>query len=503
MNVLTRGLPMTGVALLMTTAGAFADVTAQQVWDDWKASMTILPDLTVTAGSESYANGVLTVTDFVLASVNDEGEMRSTLPELVFTEQSDGTVAVTMAPVQTIEFRNVEDWGTGTHFMRMTVTQTDAVTTVSGEPGAMQYEIAIPRAVFSLDEYRQDEEIMPATLDFVLSDVSGDFSWGQTDEMINMAYSFAIARTDMKAALAPLEGDESFSANGSVADIRSNAVMAVPAGIDSDDGAAAFEAGLMIDSSAESGAASIAFSVTEFGETTKASLALDNSRNRLSMDRMAIAYDLNFAGLAVDVQSDEIPFPVAFSAGEVGLGVLVPVGAGAEPAPFSGKVTLADLEVSDELWAMVDAGGIIPRDPATAVIDVSGTATLTRSLYEDDIMEGTEPPGMFNTVDINTVDLSFGGATAHADGGFTFDLASAGKFDGMPMPEGRVDIAISGVNSLMQKLGQIGLLPPEQAMGVTMMLGMFAVPSGEDAMTSSIEIDASGQVTANGMPLPF
>lgn len=498
MNVVMRGLPATGAGLLLTTTAAFADVTAQQVWQDWQDGVSGLGNVTMSAGSEAYADGVLTVTDFTVSSVNDEGEFSVAVAELVFAEQGDGSVVVTSTPEQTVEI-NGDDF-----HARLTVTQTEAVTTVSGAPGATHYAFVIPQSVARLDEFLLEGEAMTASLDLIISGVSGDFGWEQTDEMLDMEYDFSIDRMDLKASLvSPEDPDDFATLNGFMTELHSAAALAIPANIDPDNPEEMFEAGFMIESNGSAGPASLVFHLTEMGQTTDASFSMDGSRNHVSLDGEALAYDVSLSGLSGNASSPAMPFPVALSAGEIGLGLLLPMSSRDEPAPFSGRITLADVEVSEELWSIVDAGGVIPRDPATLNLDISGTATLTRNLYEDDVIEGMEPPGMFNTIDINTVDLAFGGATAHADGAFTFDPDSAAALDGMPMPEGRIDIAVSGVNGLMQKLGEIGLLPPEQAMGVTMMLGMFGVPSGDDALTSTIEIDAAGQVTANGMPLPF
>ena len=44
----------------------------------------------------------------------------------------------------------------------------------------------------------------------------------------------------------------------------------------------------------------------------------------------------------------------------------------------------------------------------------------------------------------------------------------------MPMPVGGVDISINGVLGVVEKLTELGLLPPDEAAAAPMMLGMFA-----------------------------
>ena len=75
----------------------------------------------------------------------------------------------------------------------------------------------------------------------------------------------------------------------------------------------------------------------------------------------------------------------------------------------------------------------------------------------------------------------------------TFDNSS-----GTPKPLGAVDMQLVGGNALIDKLVGMGLVPEDQAMGARMMMGLFAVPTGEDQLTSKIEFKEDGGVYANG-----
>ncbi len=69
------------------------------------------------------------------------------------------------------------------------------------------------------------------------------------------------------------------------------------------------------------------------------------------------------------------------------------------------------------------------------------------------------------------------------------------------MPVGSVDVEISGLTALSDRLVAMKLVPQEQAMGLRMMLAMFTVPTGEDSAKSKIESDADGNVRVNGQVL--
>ena len=94
--------------------------------------------------------------------------------------------------------------------------------------------------------------------------------------------------------------------------------------------------------------------------------------------------------------------------------------------------------------------------------------------------------------------LSVAGAEVTGLGGFTFDNSDLETFDGMPRPTGDVTVNIKGANALIDKLVQMGLLPEDQAMMGRMMMGMFARTTGDDELTSKIEINKEGHVIANG-----
>ena len=82
---------------------------------------------------------------------------------------------------------------------------------------------------------------------------------------------------------------------------------------------------------------------------------------------------------------------------------------------------------------------------------------------------------------------------------FTFDNTDLTTFDGMPAPTGEVNLSLVGGNGLLDKLIAMGLVPEEEAMGMRMMMGMFAVPGdGEDTLNSKIEVKGDGQILANG-----
>ena len=144
---------------------------------------------------------------------------------------------------------------------------------------------------------------------------------------------------------------------------------------------------------------------------------------------------------------------------------------------------------------MFDPGGAIPRDPASLVLDLSGTGVLTADFTDPEVAEELEetPPGELTSISINQLLLSLAGAELTGDGKFTF--SNEGD---VPMPAGMATVALKGGNALLDTLVGMGLIPQEQAMGARMMLGLFARPVGDDQLVSEIEVTEDGQILANG-----
>ena len=94
------------------------------------------------------------------------------------------------------------------------------------------------------------------------------------------------------------------------------------------------------------------------------------------------------------VSGSDIPFPqVNVSYGEFAFNLLMPVSKSDTPQDFSYLTKIIDLKVSDEIWAMFDPTGNLPRDPATLIIDTKGTGKLAA-----DIMDPASAEAMANAV---------------------------------------------------------------------------------------------------------
>ncbi len=99
---------------------------------------------------------------------------------------------------------------------------------------------------------------------------------------------------------------------------------------------------------------------------------------------------------------------------------------------------------------------------------------------------------------LNELEVNSAGAMITGQGDLTFDNDDLETFNGFPRPEGQVSLRAVGLNGLLDNLGKMGILPPEQLMGPRMMLSMFTVVEAQDTLTSTIEFLGGGQIKANG-----
>jgi hypothetical protein len=145
----------------------------------------------------------------------------------------------------------------------------------------------------------------------------------------------------------------------------------------------------------------------------------------------------------------------------------------------------------------------LPRDPATIELDLTGEVKLTQDLMDEKAMAqmGDTPPGELHSAKVNTLTVRAAGAELTGDGAFTFDNTDLTSFDGLPRPQGVLNLMLVGGNGLLDKLVAMGFVPEDDAMGARMMMGLFAVPAGDDVLTSTIEVNEQGHVLANGQRL--
>lgn len=506
MTAFKQKLAVSAMALLVA-GPALADVTAQQVWDDWKAQMAVYGESGLTIGSETYEGGALTVTDLGFEVAGEDGSTASgNLPELLFTENGDGTVSITMSeeyPITISTPANAET-GSGPSEVALALRQSGMVLTASGDPGALTYDLSAARYALELDSVREAGAEVPAEALFAFNDITGSYT-STAGTMREIAYDLAAASMDLLVDATNPEDSSKIMVSGKVGEVAMQATMTMPLDPAADPEMMMMN-GFAMEGGYTTGGGQYIFEFADASGPTNGTFSTETGALNFRFSKDAIAYDASATNVALNATSAAMPIPIDASIGEYGFNLEMPMSRTEAPAPWALGLSLRDLALNEEVWAIFDPEAVLPRDPATVAVDLAGTATLLFDVMDPaqaEAMSSAPMPAQVDSVEINEFSLAFGGASVSGTGSFTLDNTDMTTFPGMPRPTGAVDLQLNGVKGLINNLVTIGIVPQEQVMMAMGMLGAFATETAPDQLTSRIEATEDGRVLVNGNPLPM
>lgn len=247
------------------------------------------------------------------------------------------------------------------------------------------------------------------------------------------------------------------------------------------------------------------FSATMDSEVYAGDIRSATAEFGISFDRDSLHYSSGMGNTSASLTAPQMPIgPLEFSASEIRTKTQLPSNVSNEPAPFSYSGRYIDLSISENLWAMFDPGKLLPRGPATYILDLEGMGNWLidpfSEAFENKTSEATK--GELHSLTLNEFKLSAAGAEATGTGDFRFNNDDLETFKGIPAPIGTLDLKFVGINALIDTLLKIGLLQEDQAFGARMGLGLIAVAGdGEDTLISNVIVTSEGKVTANGKRL--
>lgn len=499
-----RTLATSAAALCISMTGAplWADVSPQQVWDDWQAYFEGLGYQL--EAKESQSGDDLVISDMTMSvDVPEEGASADmTISELVLADNGDGTVTVSFPPNMPLRMGGRDDEGQEVQ-TTLDLTSEGLVMTVAGDPDDLTYSYAAARLTVALDEIivnGEPEEIGDASMTVAnlagtttmtmdaLRDTTQDFTAGP------VTYNLDV--TD------PVEGSR-MVATGGYERISFKGETKIPLEASGSDMAAMLKDGFALDGGFAFSAGSSEFSFEEEDQSLEGSTASRGGQLDVQMSSDRLHYGGKAEGMQVNVQTSDLPFPVEFATETFGLDLSFPVLESEDAQDFAAAFTLSDFTMSEMIWSMFDPGQQLPRDPATLAFDLAGKARLFFDLLDpeqaDAMDESGTTPAELETLALNALTVRLAGAELTGEGDFTFDNTDLETFDGIPAPTGALDLRLLGGNALLDKLVAMGLVPQDQASGMRMMMGLFARPGGgEDELVSTIEINEEGHVLANG-----
>jgi hypothetical protein len=493
----------TALSLVLMAEAAFAEVTPAEVWGNWQALVTSAgQDLTFENVAES--DDQVAVTGAVLTYTDDLGGSFSvSIDNIVFADNGDGTVTVTMSEsyLMTLAFPADSE---GPSAMTLTVNQPGLSIIAGGSATETSYDFTAPTVAVVLDEVKDEAgTVLDTKADITLTGTTARYLVASEGDETRVDSSFASEAFALNLSGASPDDTGSGTMTLSLADLKGATKGNLLGAELMANMATALNSGFATDTNMSFGAMALDANITEAGGPTVIKGTATGGGFVLALDKARVNYGSSLSGANFSISGAEIPFPeVVVSFAESAFNVLVPASKSDTPQDFAYLTKVVDLTISDDVWGLFDPAAVLSRDPATIIVDVKGTGRWFQDIMDPEAeMDGMEPPGQIDTVDLTQVLLKAAGAEVAASGALAIDNSGATTFQGMPAPTGTINVDIKGVNKLIDNLIAMGILPEDQAMGARMMLGVFTRPGSEpDQVTSVIEFKDGG-LFANGQQL--
>ena len=506
MTLRTRVSTLSLIAVGFGATAAMAEVSAADVWSNYDAYLTsvggaISGDLSTSGAVTTIANAKV---DFVLPF--GFGNIAVAVSDITMTETDDGAVTITYPSPMTVAVSgNLQEVGA---FAATIQSEQDAyVVTASGDAGDVTYTGTATNMTYTLRD--------------ITFDGSEDWTIDATGTIASFSYETRVTEGNLITAQSTQTmGDNAYSFNivdpdglkstntGSYGATDATMSLALPVGgSDIMNLSQAIREGLSVDiasrGTGSQGTATTTMNgqiMTDQDTTTGAS----EVTLRLSEDGLAVVGNVEDIAVAMTM-AELMPFPIEAAIEQITANYALPVNASEAQQEFRYAFGLNGITVSEEIWGLFDPSGELPRDPATIALDLSGYGVTGLDLLDIPAMmslsQSGDVPVQVDEVTLNSMTIAAAGAEVTAAGAFSLDNTDIATFQGFPRPEGALEMTLTGVNGLMDKLSALGFIPEEQLMTPRLMLGMFATPVGDDELRSTIEINGEGHVLANGQRL--
>jgi hypothetical protein len=488
--------PAVSVAALSASLWALpagAQVTPQEVWSNWEALFQ-LGEQEVTIGSIDSTPERVFVSDMVMSAYADDLIVTLTMPSMEFLAGPGGTVDVRLPDVYTMTMSDSFEEVRLVFEFRQPGTRL----TASGSLDALTYDFASPEITFELVDFQvPDNGRGAATAVFAgrVVNSSGRYLFASdgsiftsTGTMDSFAMSFdVVAQSDQ----GHLRGNLLFTDATSTLEMRNLHLL-------EEDPMMGLMMGLSFGMGLSMGSAEMDFDFRDGVEEARMTYSSVDMSTELGFSRDGALLDVRGSNVAFSGLVPDFPFPVEVGMAESAVRIEIPMTLeNAPPRQFTLLHRLVDLTVNDDLYSLIDPVGAFPRTPITAILDITGVGIMNVM----EVMMGIPPGGVLESMSLNELRVSFGGAELTGSGAFTFDMTDLVSFDGIPAPVGTVRLALSGGNAFLDAVGRLGMFGPEELMGIRMGLGMFGRPVGPDQIESVIELTPGGGLAVNGMRL--
>ena len=499
------------LAVIAMTAPAAFSLTAEEVWQTWETYLTD-SGYEIAIGSREGGGDTLVLKDVVLTAAPDETATTTvTLPVIRMGQTGGADIRTEYPDGASFHFAGKSQQAGET--VAMTIEgriDMAGLETISREEGGHQVDTSTgPEVVVAVTGVTVGEDSLGAApLTLTMRDLTSTstFLGG-----LNTVSEGRIGGLTGVIDMVDPEATGTIKGQVEMGEILVAAETNFPAGHDSSTAAAlteALRAGAAL--TGKGSFASLAMKLEAAGDGVNGpqDMAFDIGSGPGSIEfglaDGRLGYQADISDVNYDLAGGEIPFPVQIALGAVSTDLQFPLLASEEAQPFKLAYSLDNLVLNDAIWGMIDQQGVLPHDPATLDIDLTGELNIHQDLMtyaeqaEAQGMAMDTPPLSPVALTLNQLALSALGASIAANGAVSFPDP-----DNLDIATGTLNAQFNGVNGLLDKLVQAGLIAPDQVQGARMMLMMIAKPvDGQaDALQTTLEMKEDGSVFANGMQL--
>ncbi len=480
------------IALCVTAGAAWADVTPEQVWEDWQQTSRNWGQ-ELTAESTTREGDALVVRNITVLSDQDGTKVEGAIDQLTFRAASGGTVEVTASPdypmaVTIVPEATETDPEPQTMTMNMNIRNAGLIMRASGDPGAVSYDYDADTIAITVDDLKQDGEDVAFGFEVTMTAVDGQYQSGDEVQSTSTAETVDIVMTGGEA-------QNGGTLNYHLKDVSTTSTGTGMGAMAGGDMADAVANGMRMQAGFAYATSTYDFRINAPDGTTEGKGTSGEGTLDFSVTPEGMVYSGDTVDSTLVMRGGKIPFPVDLRMGKASSTTTMPVAASTEPQPFALAMRLSDVTASDAMWNAFDPNGALPRDPAEVVLDLSGRGVMPN--------EENPVPDAPTDITINELLVRFAGAELSGTGEGTVLALTPDADPAAPPPvNGTLNLMLKGGNALIENATAAGLLPEQQALGARMMLGMFSRPvTGQDDAVQSEIVMRNGQLSVNGQRL--
>lgn len=497
-------LPLAAAVALASPAGA--EVTADQLWLALRAAVDEA-GATLIARQNRRGDGLL----LTQAKITFDGGAVLLLPDITLRERPDRSVTLNLPPRFPLVL-DLPPHPTDPDTLTLSVAAPDLAITVTGLGDEAGLTVTAGSVSASLDPFlpppggRGPADFFVA---LALADLSLDWTHDLNGPDLSATGALTLGTAHAEVRLDLPAEDVKGSAALDLSAVTGSLSALFPAGtdpvMDRLDGAEAgladflalLDQGLHLRANVASGPVALVFDAPRTAEgPASLDLGLASWHSALTFDRAGLFSDsalgalrLAFSGKAPDAPFAEgdlalTEYRAAYSVGLPGSA------ADTDNAPWSVLLRLTGLTISPSLWALMDPGALLPRDPLALAIGLDGSYSLDPQALRPGFRMAPGAPPLVTALTLNLTELMLSGlgVTFTGSGSMGLDFTDLDTFDGLPLPSGKLSFVTTGANGLIDRLGRMGALTKDEITSMRFGLMFLGRVEGGDRLVSAIEV---------------